>query len=278
MKKTVLAPLALLALVSGAPALGQTVSTFEGLAENFYGGTFTHDGIVFRDCNNVGGVFPTGETFVPEDIGFDFIIENSTYFYNDFLTWGSPVNTLTFGTAYVVGDNLSLGAFAKCWMDLPQAANTLTFDMAYYENGPWGGIQFIMEAYDNDVLVDTDVITLADGGGRDNIMTNTMTVSAPSFNKVYLRASYNGQFSAPRLMIDDLTVTYNQGGPTCGPQDFNGDGDSGTDQDIEAFFACLGGTCCDTCWSAGADFNGDGDIGTDQDIEAFFRVLGGGTC
>src|SRR5262249_23280311 len=27
-----------------------------------------------------------------------------------------------------------------------------------------------------------------------------------------------------------------------------------------------------------ADFNGDGDIGTDADIEAFFRVLGGGSC
>jgi hypothetical protein len=26
------------------------------------------------------------------------------------------------------------------------------------------------------------------------------------------------------------------------------------------------------------DFNGDGDIGTDQDIEAFFRVLAGGNC
>ena len=27
-----------------------------------------------------------------------------------------------------------------------------------------------------------------------------------------------------------------------------------------------------------ADFNGDGDFGTDQDIEAFFRVLSGGNC
>ncbi|HYE63927.1 MAG TPA: hypothetical protein VD997_18195, partial [Phycisphaerales bacterium] len=27
-----------------------------------------------------------------------------------------------------------------------------------------------------------------------------------------------------------------------------------------------------------ADFNGDGNIGTDADIEAFFRVLGGGNC
>jgi hypothetical protein len=58
--------------------------------------------------------------------------------------------------------------------------------------------------------------------------------------------------------------------------DFNGDGDLGTDADIEAFFACLGGNCCPTCGSA--DFNGDGDVGTDLDIESFFRVLAGGPC
>jgi len=64
--------------------------------------------------------------------------------------------------------------------------------------------------------------------------------------------------------------------PTCGSADFDGDGDTGTDLDIEAFFACLGGDCCATCGSA--DFDGDGDTGTDLDIEAFFRVLGGGNC
>jgi hypothetical protein len=58
--------------------------------------------------------------------------------------------------------------------------------------------------------------------------------------------------------------------------DFNNDGDVGTDADIEAFFACLGGDCCATCGSA--DFNNDGDVGTDADIESFFRVLGGGAC
>jgi hypothetical protein len=58
--------------------------------------------------------------------------------------------------------------------------------------------------------------------------------------------------------------------------DFNGDGDLGTDADIEAFFACLAGSCCPGCGSA--DFNGDGDLGTDGDIEAFYRVLGGGSC
>jgi hypothetical protein len=58
--------------------------------------------------------------------------------------------------------------------------------------------------------------------------------------------------------------------------DFNNDGNVGTDADIEDFFACLAGTCCDTC--ASADFNGDGDTGTDADIESFFRVLAGGAC
>ena len=65
------------------------------------------------------------------------------------------------------------------------------------------------------------------------------------------------------------------GQPPC-TGDFNGDGDFGTDQDIEAFFACLSGNCCTACGSA--DFNGDGDVGTDQDIESFFRVLAGSPC
>ncbi len=64
----------------------------------------------------------------------------------------------------------------------------------------------------------------------------------------------------------------------CGTADFNGDGDVGTDADIEAFFACLGGDCCAICFAGGADFNDDGDVGTDADIESFFRVLGGGPC
>ena len=48
--------------------------------------------------------------------------------------------------------------------------------------------------------------------------------------------------------------------------------------DIESFFACLAGTCPPPPCNSTADFNGDGDIGTDADIEAFFSVLGGGPC
>ncbi len=64
----------------------------------------------------------------------------------------------------------------------------------------------------------------------------------------------------------------------CGSADFNCDGDAGTDADIEAFFACLAGSCPPPACSNGADFNADGDVGTDADIESFFRVLAGAPC
>ncbi|HYE62041.1 MAG TPA: PA14 domain-containing protein [Phycisphaerales bacterium] len=85
-----------------------------------------------------------------------------------------------------------------------------------------------------------------------------VSMSSPSLTKAVIPAS--------RWLVPAAMCT----------QDFNGDGDAGTDQDIEAFFACLGGNCCVTCGSS--DFNNDGDTGTDQDIESFFRVLGGGAC
>ncbi len=64
----------------------------------------------------------------------------------------------------------------------------------------------------------------------------------------------------------------------CGSADFNHDGDTGTDADIDAFFACLSGLCPLPPCPNSADFDADGDVGTDQDIDAFFRVLAGGSC
>jgi subtilisin-like proprotein convertase family protein len=64
----------------------------------------------------------------------------------------------------------------------------------------------------------------------------------------------------------------------CGSADFDCDGDVGTDADIEAFFACIGGHCPAAPCGSTADFDHDGDTGTDADIEAFFRVLGGNPC
>jgi hypothetical protein len=68
------------------------------------------------------------------------------------------------------------------------------------------------------------------------------------------------------------------GAACCGSADFNCDGDTATDLDIESFFACLAGSCPPPPCTSTADFNGDGDSATDADIEAFFRVLAGGSC
>jgi hypothetical protein len=73
-----------------------------------------------------------------------------------------------------------------------------------------------------------------------------------------------------------VNINVVPGGDPCWSADFDGDGDTGTDFDIEAFFACFAGNCCPACGST--DINSDGDASTDADIEAFFRVLAGGTC
>jgi len=97
--------------------------------------------------------------------------------------------------------------------------------------------------------------------------------------------SYGGPWALAALTDGDLVVggSFSTAGGAAsgflarwsfGTADFDHDGDSGTDADIEAFFACLAGNCCAMCGSA--DFNGDGDSGTDADIESFFRVLAGG--
>jgi subtilisin-like proprotein convertase family protein len=86
-----------------------------------------------------------------------------------------------------------------------------------------------------------------------------------------------------RAYLNAWGLSFNGGGPPpcvtrCGSADFDCDGDTATDADIEAFFACLAGNCPAPPCGQNADFNGDGDSATDADIEAFFRVLAGGTC
>lgn len=85
---------------------------------------------------------------------------------------------------------------------------------------------------------------------------------------------FNGMTARNEALLWTRPVS---GGPVCGSPDYNGDGDIGTDQDIEAYFRCLAGNCC-AAYGPTADFNGDGDIGTDADIESFFSVLAGGAC
>jgi hypothetical protein len=111
---------------------------------------------------------------------------------------------------------------------------------------------------------------------RDGVWTQSPPlVTSSGFPKVidlvvhsgqlFIGGSFSGAGGNPAANIVRYSETSS---------DFNGDGDYGTDQDVEAFFRCLSGDCCARCRSA--DFNADGDMGTEQDIEAFFRVLAGG--
>jgi hypothetical protein len=130
------------------------------------------------------------------------------------------------------------------------------------------------------VLVrESDAVDL-DGNGAfdDGMFVHSMQSDRSSFNNdgYYYFASRtkttaagtSGTTNSALLRVRAVVLTCTA--------DFNADGDIGTDADIEAFFACLAGNCCQTC--ASADFNGDGDVGTDGDIESFFRVLAGGNC
>ncbi len=184
-----------------------SVSTYDDLAEGFLGTDYTYNGIYYHDANGIGGIFPDGSTFTADDVGDQFIIEDAGVLWNDFPDFGSFPNVLTFGTAYIPGDNFSIGALVQASMDLPGPANAVSMDLAFYENGPWGGIELHLDAFLGDTLVGSDSLTIANGGGRDDVTTTTFSIDGVTFDKLRLYATYDGQPSAPRVMIDDLALT-----------------------------------------------------------------------
>ena len=190
-----------------SPQVEPVLVTWDDLAEGFFGESFVHQGITYRDCNGIGGVFPDGSTFVPADVGNQFIVEDATIFWNDFPDFGSSPNTLTFGTSYVPGDNLSIGALVRATMELGTPARAASLELAYYENGPWGGIEIHLDALSGDVVVGSDMLTIAGGGDRDNPAVATLAVEGVAFDTLHLYATWQGQPTAPRVMVDNLQLT-----------------------------------------------------------------------
>jgi hypothetical protein len=193
--------------VDGFDGAPPSVSTYDDLAEGFLGASYAYNGVSYHDVNGVGGVFPDGSTFTPEDVGDQVIVENATYFYDAHPEWGSAPNAMTFGTSFVPGPNLSIGALVQVTMDLDAPANSASVEIGYYENGPWGRIVIHLDALDAGTVVASDTIAIADAGGRDNDTTGVLSVAAESFDSLRLYATYDDQPSAPRVMIDDLTLT-----------------------------------------------------------------------
>ncbi|MBX3118564.1 MAG: PEP-CTERM sorting domain-containing protein [Fimbriimonadaceae bacterium] len=205
MKKT-LSLMGVVALTVAASSSQAVTHNFESLSEGFLGTTWSSDGITYRDVNNVSGGFPDGNTFGPGDLGDQLIIEDATLFFNDFPGYGSPNNVLTFGSAFVPGGNLSIGALASVFIDVAFPADSASLDIAFYENGPWGGMVYHLDALLGGNVVSSDSFTISDLGGRDNATWTTMSVSGASFDTLQLYATWNGEYTAPRGMIDNVTV------------------------------------------------------------------------
>jgi hypothetical protein len=114
---------------------------------------------------------------------------------------------MTFGNTFINGDNLSIGALASVWMDVAGGGSAASFDIAFYENGPWGGIVYHLDAVKNGNVVASDSFVISDLGGRDNPTFRTMSVGGAEFDSLHLYAIKNGNYTVPRGMIDDLAIT-----------------------------------------------------------------------
>ncbi len=196
-----------LATVASSSLAGASVQNYESFSEGFLGTSFSSGGVTYRDANPFSGFFPDGSPFAPEDLGNQFIIEDATFFFNDFPGYGSPDKVLTFGSAFVPGDNLSIGALSSVFMDLDTPSNAASLDLGFYENGPWGNIEFHLDGLLGNTVVASDSFTIANGGGRDNPAWRNMSVSGATFDKLHLYATWNGNYSGPRGMIDNLTLS-----------------------------------------------------------------------
>ena len=180
---------------------------YENLSEGFLGTTFTADGVTYHDVNNVSGFYPDGNPFDNDDNGDQVIIEDATLLYNDFPGYGSSHNGMTFGSAFIPGENLSIGALASVWMDLDFLGNSADLDIAFYENGPWGGVIYHLDGVLNGDVVASTTYEISNLGGRDNPNWTSLSISGANFDSLHLYATWNGFYSAPRGMIDNLAIT-----------------------------------------------------------------------
>jgi len=199
------------AITASSAMAGASVSTYDDLSEGFLGQSFSYNGVTYDEVNSVDGVFPDGSTFEAGGDGFDslgneFIVENASFFYDEFPSWGSSSNALTFGRSFIPGDNLTIGPLSYMSMSLDSNADSASVDLGYFENGPWGGIVLHFEAYMGNSLIAMDTVTLSDLGGRDNAAISTLSVDGGVFDSLRIFATLGSEYSAPRILMDNLTV------------------------------------------------------------------------
>jgi hypothetical protein len=205
-----------------APMAAADFTNFDSFEEGFYGKSYEFDGITVFDVNNVNGVNPDGQPFTPDDIGTEVIIEDSTYLLNDYPEAGSLPNMLTFGSAYVNGPNLSLGALATASFTTGQTATSASFILTYYDEWVWDGIEVTLDALLNGQVVSTQSFNIVgkEEGDREIIDVKPMSVAGVTFDTLRIHASLNGTNTTFRAMVDNLAI---ESAGDCYP-DFDGDG------------------------------------------------------
>lgn len=190
------------------------VSTYDDLTEGFKGTSFHYNGVTYREVNEVAGVMPDGETFQPGNdpngLGNEFIVEDATFLFNDFPDFGSSPNALTFGNSVIEGPNLTIGPLASAWLDLDEVATSASLEMLYFEYGPWEGIVLHVDALRNGKVVASQTRTIEGNGNpqdRDRLTTAKFTLSGAEFDSLHIHARWGKDYTAPRVMIDNLTLT-----------------------------------------------------------------------
>lgn len=203
--RAVMAGLALSALAG--VAMGD-VANFDSDSEGFKGSSFTSGGISFYNLNSVSGMNVDGSSFNPGDYGTDLIVERAVALFNDFPGDGSSPNVLGWGRAFVPGDSLTINIFSDVSMSTGSIENAASLDMFFYENGPWGGIEVHFDALLAGSVVASDGFTIANGGGRDNVTTATLSIDGVMFDELRLYATLaDGTFTAMTGVIDNVTIT-----------------------------------------------------------------------
>lgn len=213
--KTSLVCIGAVALMSVSAVAEISVSTYDDLTEGFQTNSFNrsihYNGVTYFDQNSVDGVQTDGVHFDAGGAGFDslgdeIIVENATFFYDAFPTFGSRNNALTFGRAFVVGDNLSLSRMSTVSMALDQNADFASIEIAYMENGVWGGDVIHFEATLRGVVVDAVELAVSSLGGRDNGAITMLSVGGGEFDTLRVFATLGNEFTALPMMLDNLTV------------------------------------------------------------------------
>ncbi len=233
------------AMIAGTTA-AQTLN-FDSETEGFLGTSFDFSGVTVFAVNQNTGVNPDGSNYGPGDYGDQVVIEDANLLANDFAEV-TPDNVLSFGGSFVPGDNLSINLMSQVFISPNTAVDFFGVDLFHYENGPWGGIEVIVEGSDRGSVVVSESFVISDLGGRDNVRHSRVELSGASFDTVRIYSKNpDGTESVFATVMDNITFDA----PSSCLADTNGDG-AVTPADFSAWVAAFNAQAPE------CDQNGDG--------------------